>query len=145
MFIRRFAVVAGLFACGLLISLTGLSAQAKKEVDLDATMKKVQPAFGALRKSIEAMDAKMAADNVAILKTAFTDTAAFFEARAKHDAHGWATDAQKVADQIAAAAAASKWDEVKASAGGLGKFCQTCHTAYREKAEDGTYRLKAGD
>ena len=141
---RRMAVVAGLFVCGVMLSVAGLRAQSK-EVDLDATMKKVQPAFGAVRKSIEAMDAKMASENATILKTAFGDAAKFFEAKGKHDAHGWAMDAQKVADTIATAAAASKWDEAKASAGNLGKTCQTCHTAYREKAEDGTYRMKPGN
>ena len=141
---RRTALVAGIFALGLTVAVTGLSAQGK-EIDYDAVMKKVGPAFGGLRKSIEAMDATVAKENTAVLKTAFADVEKFWEARGKHDAHQWASDARKALDSIDTALAGSKWDEVKASAGNLGKTCQTCHTAYREKAEDGTFRMKPGN
>jgi cytochrome c556 len=126
-----------------MIVLSGVNTRAQN-VDLDATMKKVQPAFGQLRKSIEAMDATMAKESTAVLKTALADVATFFEAKGKHDAHQWASDAGKIVASIETSAAASKWDDVKASAGSLGKSCQTCHDAYREKADDGTYRLKPG-
>lgn len=141
---RRIAVVTGMFALGLTLVATGLRAQSK-EVDLDATMKKVGPAFMAIRKGIEGMDANIVKEQTAILRTSFADAERFFEAKGKHDAHQWANDARKTVDAIAAAAGDSKWDEVKASAGNLGKTCQTCHTAYREKAEDGTYRIKPGN
>ena len=141
---RRIALVTGMFVLGVAIATAGLRAQSK-EVDLDATMKKVGPANAALRKGLEAMDAKLVTEQTAVLRTAFADVERFFEARGKHDAHQWATDARKAVDAIAAASAASKWDEVKASAGNLGKICATCHGAYREKAEDGTYRMKPGN
>ena len=141
---RRIALVAGMFVLGAAIVTTGVRAQTK-EVDLDATMKKVGPAFAALRKSIEAMDAKMAKEQTEILEKSFDDVEKFFESKGKHDGHQWASDAKKVVDTIEKAAGDSKWDEVKASAGSLGKTCQTCHTAYREKAEDGTYRMKPGN
>jgi cytochrome c556 len=141
---RRIAMSTGLFALGLVLAMTGLRAQSK-EVDLDATMKKVGPAFMTVRKGIEAMDANIVKEQTAILRTSFADAEKFFEAKGKHDAHQWANDAGKTVDAIAAAAAGGKWDEVKASAGNLGKTCQTCHTAYREKAEDGTYRMKPGN
>jgi cytochrome c556 len=141
---RRIAFVAGVLALGFAIAGTGVRAQSK-EVDLDATMKKVGPAFAALRKSIEGTDANLAKANTAVLKAAFADAEKFFESRDKHDAHQWANDAGQVVASIDTAVAAGKWDDVKASAGNLGKVCQTCHTAYREKAEDGTYRMKPGN
>ena len=141
---RRIALVTGMFVLGLAIATTGLRAQSK-EVDLDATMKKVGPANAALRKSIEAMDAKVAKEQTEVLEKAFDDAEKFFEGRGKHDAHQWASDAKKVVDTIEKAVGDSKWDEVKASANSLGKICATCHTAYREKAEDGTYRMKPGN
>ena len=141
---RRMALVSGMLALGMAVAGTGLGAQSK-EVNLDATMKKVGPAFAGLRKSIEGMDANVAKGSTATLKAAFADVETFFEAKGKHDAHQWANDARKVVDSIDTAVAGSKWDDVKASAGNLGKACQTCHTAYREKAEDGTYRMKAGN
>src|SRR5262245_45079421 len=112
---RRISLVTCMFVLGLAITVPGLRAQSK-EVDLDATMKKVQPAFMALRKGIEAMDANIAKEQTAILRTSFADVEKFFEAQGKHDGHGWASDARKAVDAIAAAAAGSKWDEVKASA-----------------------------
>lgn len=141
---RRIALVAGIFALGLAVAGTGLGAQST-EVDLDATMKKVGPAFAGLRKSLEGMDANVAKENTAVLRAAFADVEKFWDARGKHDAHQWAGDARTAVESIDAAVAGSKWDEVKASAGTLGKVCQTCHGAYREKAEDGTFRMKPGN
>jgi cytochrome c556 len=141
---RRIVLVATVLALGFAVAGAGVAAQSK-EVDLDATMKKVGPAFAALRKSIESMDANLAKQNTAVLKTAFADAESFFEAKDKHDAHQWASDALKAVETIDTNVAAAKWDDVKASAGNLGKVCQTCHTAYREKAEDGTYRMKPGN
>lgn len=140
---RRIALVTGMLALGLAVAGTGLGAQ-DKEIDYDAIMKKVGPAFAGLRKSIEAMDANVAKENTAVLKAAFADVERFWEVKGKHDAHEWASDARRALDEIDTAVAGSKWDEVKASAGNLGKACQTCHAAYREKAEDGTFRMKPG-
>jgi cytochrome c556 len=141
---RRIALVAAVLALGFAVAGSDVQAQSK-EVDLDATMKKVGPAFAALRKSIEGMDANLAKENTAVLKTAFADVERFFEAKDKHDGHQWASDALTAVGSIDTAVAAGKWDDVKASAGNLGKACQTCHTTYREKAEDGTYRMKPGN
>ena len=38
--------------------------------------------------------------------------------------------------------AAGKWDDVKTGATNLAQVCQTCHTAHRERLEDGSYRIK---
>jgi cytochrome c556 len=141
---RRIALATGLLVLGAAIATAGLHAQSKP-VDLDATMKRVGPANAALRKSIEAMDAKVAKEQGEILERAFDDVEKFFESRGKHDAHQWASDAKKVVDTIERAVGDSKWDDVKASANSLGKICATCHTAYREKAEDGTFRMKPGN
>jgi cytochrome c556 len=141
---RRIAFVATVLALGFAVAGAGAAAQSK-EVDLDATMKKVGPAFAALRKSVESMDVNLAKQNTVVLKTSFADAERFFEAIGKHDAHQWASDALKAVETIDTAIAASKWDDVKASAGNLGKVCQTCHNTHREKAEDGTYRMKPGN
>ena len=141
---RRIAVMTGMLAIGLAVTASGIRAQSK-EVDMDATMKKIGPAFAALRKSIEAMDPDLAKENAAILRTSFADTERFFESKGKHDGHGWAGDARKAVESVETALAASKWDDVKGAAGNLGKTCNTCHMTYREKAEDGTYRMKPGN
>ncbi len=76
------------------------------------------------------------------LKQAFADTEAFWKSHGKADATGWAADARKQAEAIEKDASGGKWDAVKASAGTLGQQCQACHTAYRERFDDGSFRIK---
>jgi cytochrome c556 len=108
-------------------------------------MKQVGPANTALRGAIDKMDAGAVKDQTAILAKAFTQTEAFWKTRGKQDAIGFAAEAKKHTDAIGAAAAAGKWDEAKAAAGPLGQQCQSCHTAHRERLDDGSFRIKTGD
>lgn len=105
-------------------------------------MKRVGPAFAALRSAADASNNETATQNAAILKQAFTETEAFWKPKGKADALGWAQDAKKHAESIEKDAAAGKWDVVKASAATLGQSCQSCHGAYRERLDDGSYRIK---
>lgn len=105
-------------------------------------MKQVGSANGALRKAIEGSDARLARENAAALKQAFSQTESFWNRKDKDDAKGWAQDARRLAESIDRAAAAGRWDEVKTHAGSLGKACQTCHAAYRERFDDGSFRIK---
>lgn len=107
-------------------------------------MKQVASSNAALRKAIEGSDVKLARENMASLKQAFTQTESFWKARGKGDAMAWAQDGRKLAETIDRAAEAGKWEEVKATAGTLGKMCQTCHTTYRERYDDGSFRIKPG-
>ena len=114
-----------------------------EEQAFDNVMKKVGPAFAALRQA-DAATADAATENTALLKQAFADTEAFWKTKGKPDAQQWAQDARKQVDAIEHAASAGKWDEVKTAAGTLGQACQSCHTAYRERFDDGSYRIKTG-
>lgn len=115
-----------------------------EEEAFQKVMQKVGAANGAIRGIIEKSDANGAKEQAAALKAAFIATEAFFKPHGKADAMGWAQDARKSAEAIEIAAAAGKWDEVKATAGSMGKMCQTCHTAYRERYDDGSFRAKLG-
>jgi cytochrome c556 len=106
-------------------------------------MKQVGPANAALRKALEAKDGKLAHENAAMLRRAFAETGDFWRSRKRADAVDWARDAQKAVDAIDRLAAEGNWDEVKSSATALGQACQACHTAYRERYDDGSYRFKA--
>jgi hypothetical protein len=106
------------------------------------TMKQVQPASTALRAGIEASSADEIKQQAAVLKTAFTDVHTFFKGRNTADATGWAQDALTLVGAIELSASSAKWDEARASAGRLTQLCTQCHTAYRERMEDGTYRIK---
>jgi cytochrome c556 len=112
------------------------------EEALQKVMRKVAPAFAALRTSIDTAKADIAAQNVAVLKEAFADTEAFWKSKGKADATGWAADARKQVDLIDHAVAAGKLDDAKVPNGTLGQSCTNCHGAYRERFDDGSFRIK---
>ena len=115
-----------------------------EEEAFQKVMQKVGAANGSFRAIIEKSDVAGAKEQAAALKAAFTTTEMFFKPHAKADAIGWAQDARKAAEAIELSATAGKWDEVKATTANLGKMCQTCHTAYRERYDDGSFRAKLG-
>jgi hypothetical protein len=105
-------------------------------------MKQVGTANAAMRKGLEASDVKLASENAIVLRQSFTEAESFWKKRARTDAVSWAQDAKKLSDTIHRAAVAGKWDEVKTSATTLGQACQSCHTAHRERFDDGSFRIK---
>lgn len=115
-----------------------------EEEAFQKVMQKVNAANGAFRGIIEKSDVNGAKEQAAALKAAFASTEAFFRPHRKADAIGWAQEARKFAEAIEVSAAAGKWDEVKTTTGSLGKMCQACHTAYRERYDDGSFRVKLG-
>lgn len=114
------------------------------EQALQKIMRRIQPALGELRKGVEASAVDVTSKNAVILKEAFTENEAFWKKRNKSDATQWAQGGRKNAEAIEKAVATAKWDEVKTAAGALGQVCQTCHTAYRERFDDGSFRIKKG-
>jgi cytochrome c556 len=113
-----------------------------EEEAFDKIMKQVNPANGELRKGVEASDKAMVTTQAALLKNLFGDTRKFFESRGTADAVGWASDAVALLATIEKSAGANQWDDVTASSAKLAPLCQSCHAAYRERQEDGTYRVK---
>jgi hypothetical protein len=105
-------------------------------------MKRIGPAFAALRQAVAASNSGDAGQNAGVLKQGFGETEAFWKSRGKVDATTWAQDARKQAEAVERAAAAGKWEDATTSAGTLAKSCQTCHAAYRERFDDGSYRIK---
>jgi cytochrome c556 len=61
------------------------------------------------------------------------------------DAQGLADQALKFATAMETAANTARWDDLKTAVNGLAPLCQTCHTAHRERLDDGSYRVKSGD
>jgi hypothetical protein len=114
-----------------------------EEVAFSNLMKQVQPASTALRTGVTASDAAAAHARAEELKKLFTDVQAFFKKRGIAEAEGWAGEMVKFADTVDTSAGAGKWPEATTAATSLNGMCTTCHTAYRERLDDGTYRLKA--
>lgn len=115
-----------------------------EEVMLNKAMKQVGPAFTALRQAATASNAADAATQAAALKSGFTDAAAFWKTQAHPDATEWTADALKLTGEIAAAAGKGDVDTVKTAVPKLQQVCGNCHTAYRERLDDGSYRYKQG-
>jgi cytochrome c556 len=114
-----------------------------EEIEFQKIMRQVGPANTALRAAIDKMDAAAVKEQAAILAMAFTKTEAFWKTKNKADATGFATEAKKHSDTIVTAVGASNWDGIKAAAGPLGQQCAGCHGAYRERLDDGSFRIKA--
>jgi cytochrome c556 len=111
---------------------------------LTKIMKQVGPANTALRGDIEKMDVNLTKEHAGVLKQAFAETEAFWKSKGKPNAIQWAQEARKAAEGIDQAVAAGNWDNVKSSAATLGQQCGACHGAYRERLDDGSYRVKLG-
>ncbi|MGE5242875.1 MAG: hypothetical protein ACM3SQ_01425 [Betaproteobacteria bacterium] len=105
-------------------------------------MKRIGPAFAELRRSVTESNGDAAKEHAAALTDAFADTQAFWKSRNRPDAINWAQDARKQTESIEKDAAAGKWDDVKKAAGALGQQCQACHGAYRDRFDDGSFRIK---
>lgn len=115
-----------------------------EEEAIDTIMKRVGPAFNNLRTAVTSSNAAGAAEHTQALKAAFAEAEAFWKMRAAADALEWTRTAREQVTALERAASDGNWDQVKTSAGELNRTCQTCHTAYRERIEDGTFRLKSG-
>jgi hypothetical protein len=112
------------------------------ELALNKAMKQVGPAFTALRQAAGASNTTDAAAQAAALKAGFAEAAAFWKTQTHPDATEWTADALKLSDEIAAAAAKGDPEAVKTVVPKLQQVCGNCHTAYRERLDDGSYRYK---
>lgn len=105
-------------------------------------MKTIGPAFGELRKGLEAAPPTAARATTATLRKAFADTESFWKTRGMRDAVAWSADGRRELERLEKAAADARWNEAKTAAAALGKTCQACHGAHRERFDDGSYRIK---
>src|SRR5687768_3720921 len=112
------------------------------EAAFDATMKRINPAFGGIRQAVTAGGGEKAAEQAATLKQGFIETEAFWKKRDKADAVKWAGEARAHAETLEAAVKAGKWDDAKAAVTGLQQTCSACHGTYRQRGEDG-YRIRS--
>ena len=113
-----------------------------EEQALQKVMKAIAPASAALRADADKMDVNLTKEHAATLKQAFAQTELIWKTKGKADAVQMAADARKLAETIELDAAAAKWDEVKTSAGTLNTKCGACHGVYRERFDDGSFRIK---
>lgn len=133
----RFVMLAG----GVLALGTLAVAAEPDETALRAAMKKIGPGNGALSKKIAAKDATAAADAKA-LEDAFKSTSKFWKQKKATDATDWTKTAMAAYKQSGKLAAAGKWEDAGAEVKKASATCAACHGAHREKAADGSYKVK---
>jgi hypothetical protein len=112
-----------------------------EEADFQKVMRAVGPAAAALRPAVESSNAEVASKNAAILHKGFADTEAFWKPK-KAEPTLWAQNARKGIEAVQAAIAAGKWDDAKAHAATVAQSCGQCHGVYRERFDDGSFRIK---
>src|SRR5688500_4435397 len=112
------------------------------EEALDKAMKTINPAIGAIRQAVAAAGGENAAQHAATLKQAFIGTEACWKNRRVAAAPEGAADARAQCEALERATADGQWVAATAAAGALQQACSACHGAYRERLDDGTYRMR---
>ena len=112
-----------------------------EEEAFQKVMRQVGPAAAALRLAVDASNAETTSKNAAVLQKAFADTEAFWKPK-KAEPTLWAQNARKEVEGVQAAVAAGKWDEAKTHAATVAQACGQCHGVYRERFDDGSFRVK---
>jgi len=112
------------------------------DVALTSAMKTISPAFNTLRTAAQESKGDAVKTSLAALGPAFAQTEATL-GDIRHAAAVHAREASTHVGSIDAALASGNWDAVRSSADALNRTCQSCHAAFRERQDDGTFRLKA--
>ena len=127
---------------GVDIAKKPIPAMSADELALQKIMTKLPPAQAALRKALDGKDLNLVKEQATILKTAFTDTEAFWKAKGNTDAMTIAGEGKKHADAILINLGLGNLEAAKTSITPLGGTCGSCHGKYRERMDDGTFRIK---
>lgn len=114
------------------------------EMTLQKIMTKLPPAQAALRKLLDGKDLDLVKEQATIIKTAFADTEAFWKAKGNTEAMNIAAEGKKHADAILINVGLGSLAAAKTSITPLGATCGSCHGKYRERMDDGTFRIKSG-
>jgi cytochrome c556 len=118
------------------------AAEAVDEKQFQKHMKVVGKANKEFKSKFDAKNAAALEKDAAAVADSYKAMASFFKARKNDDATKWSDDSATAASATAAAAKAGDWDKVKSHWGVVGKNCKACHDKYREKLDDGGYRIK---
>ncbi len=112
------------------------------DLALQKIMTKLPPAQGAVRKSLDSKDMAGAKEQAVVLKDAFTQIETFFKTKNNQEAMKWAGEGKSHADAILVNLGLNNIEAAKTSVTPLGGTCASCHGKYRERMEDGTFRIK---
>ena len=112
------------------------------DLALQKIMTKLPPAQAALRKALDSKDLDRVKEQATLLKTSFTEIETFWKAKSNTDAMKSAAEGKKHADAILINLGLGNLEAAKTSITPLGGTCGSCHGKYRERMDDGTFRIK---
>jgi cytochrome c556 len=120
----------------------GAPAQANPPEMYVQAMKEIQAAAQAVNQIPKTQDFKAASQAAAKARTAFLYVQGFWTERKATDAAELAAAGAKAAGDIVVAADLSSTEGVDYSAKEMNATCMACHTAHRERKDDGTFTIK---
>jgi mono/diheme cytochrome c family protein len=126
-------------ACFTALAVTAL---AQDDADYQKWMKTVGATSGSLRKNLEAKNAEAASADAKKLQETFEQVHDFWQKKKVDDAMKFAMDAREGFGAVAEQASAGKFDDASATLKKAAANCGGCHAAHREKAADGSWKIK---
>lgn len=114
-----------------------------EEKDYQGWMKTTGATAGSLRKNLEAKNGEGAQADAKKLQEVFADVHDFWMKKKIDSATKFATDAQSGFKEVGQLAADGKFDEASATLKTTMANCGGCHNAHREKAADGSWKIKS--
>lgn len=112
------------------------------DLALQKIMTKLPTAQAAVRKSLDSKDMAGAKEQATLLKDSFTQIEAFFKTKGNEDAMKIAAEGKQHSDAMLVNLGMSNIEAAKTSITPLGGTCGSCHGKYRDRMDDGTFRLK---
>jgi mono/diheme cytochrome c family protein len=131
----------GLALCLLLLG-TVLRAADDDFAEYQGWMKSNAATAGDLNKSLAAKDGAMAHMDVRKLQENLAMVMAYWQSREVNDAVKYALDGTYGLAQVDVLAGQGKFDEAAAALKMTQANCAGCHMAHREKAADGSFKIK---
>jgi len=113
------------------------------DLTLQKIMTKLPAAQAAVRKTMDSKDIAGSKEQATLLKDSFTQIEAFWKTKGNEEATKWAAEGKSHADAMLVNLGMSNIEAAKTSIAPLGATCGSCHGKYRERMEDGTFRIKA--
>ena len=132
---------SGLLLTALLLSL-GIAAAAQQETKLPEWMEAASQNVGRLALSIQYKETGEAASAAQDLQEIFDAVSQFFKEKNSAGAAKYASDARAGFRKVEELLAAGQLDEAYQTMQATRGNCENCHTEHRERAADGSYRIK---
>jgi cytochrome c556 len=128
----------------LILSIARVSAaEPVDEKQFQKLMKEVGDVGKRFRSGVESKNSEQVSKDANRAAEIHKQLVAFWHDRKAADAVKWSEETSKAATMLATAAKVGDWEKAKTELQNYGKSCKGCHDAYREKLDDGSYRIKS--